>query len=81
MNKAINKFSLTGDKCMLKFHLQKPRFTYSLCEQFTEHHEKIQKIQRNIMKRKRNNNRTIDLYGYNNTYLLIFFVEFGFFSN
>ena len=31
------------------------------------------------MKRKRNNNRTIDLYRDSNTYVLNLFVEFGFF--
>ena len=31
------------------------------------------------MRRKRNNNRTTDLYGDSNTYVLHFFVEFGFF--
>ena len=31
------------------------------------------------MKRKRNNNRTIDLYRESNTYVLNLFVEFGFF--
>ena len=43
MNKIINKFSLTGDKFMPKFH-SKPRFTYSACVIFTKYLERIQKF-------------------------------------
>ena len=35
---------LTGDKFMLELLLRQPGFTYSACEPFTEHHERIQKF-------------------------------------
>ena len=44
MNKIINKFLLTGDKYMPEFHLKEPRFTYSACEPFPKHRERIKKF-------------------------------------
>ena len=44
MNKIINKFLLTRDKCILELHLKQPGFTYSACGPFTKHRERIQKI-------------------------------------
>ena len=35
---------MTGDKFMLELHLKQPKFTYSVCETFTKHYEKIQKF-------------------------------------
>ena len=43
MNKAINKFLLTGDKLMWELHLKQPEFIYSTCRPFTIHRERIQK--------------------------------------
>ena len=34
MNDIINKFLLTGDKCMPEMHLKEPGFTYSACGPF-----------------------------------------------
>ena len=42
MNKIINKFLLTGDKFMTELNLKQPGFTYSACEPFTKHRERIQ---------------------------------------
>ena len=42
MNKIINKFLFTGDKVIEELHLKQPGFTYSACEPFTKHHERIQ---------------------------------------
>ena len=50
MNKSINKFLFAGDRFMHKLHLRHlrhlrhPGFTYSTCELFTKHPEKIQKF-------------------------------------
>ena len=44
MNKIINKFLLAGDKFMPEMHLRQPQFTYSACEPFTKHKQKIQKF-------------------------------------
>ena len=44
MNKIINKFLLIRDKFMPELHLKQPGFTYSACELFTKHREKIQKF-------------------------------------
>ena len=44
MNKILNKFLLTGDKCMPEMHLRQPGFTYSACGPFTKHKERIKKI-------------------------------------
>ena len=43
-NKTIDKFLLTADKFMSELHLKQSRFTYSACEPFTKHHERIQKF-------------------------------------
>ena len=43
MTNITNKFLLTGDKFMSELHLKQPGFTYSACEPFTKHHERIQK--------------------------------------
>ena len=44
MNKVINKYLLTGDKCMLELYLKQPGFTYSACRPFTKHRERIRKF-------------------------------------
>ena len=44
MNKITTKFLLAGDKFIPELHLKQPGFTYSACEPFTRHHERIQKI-------------------------------------
>ena len=44
MNKIINKFLLSGDKFMTELHLKQSGFTYSKCEPFTKHHQRIQKF-------------------------------------
>ena len=44
MNNVINKFLLTGDKFMPEMHLRQPQFTYSACEPFTKHKQRIQKF-------------------------------------
>ena len=44
MNKINNKFLLTGDKFMPELHLKQPGFTYTACEPFTKHPERIQKL-------------------------------------
>ena len=44
MNKIINKCLLTGDKFMPELRLKQPGFTYSACEPFTKHRERIQKF-------------------------------------
>ena len=35
---------MTGDKFVPDFHLKQPEFTYSACEPFTKHRERIQKF-------------------------------------
>ena len=44
MNNAINKLLLAGDKFMPEIHLRQPQFTYSACEPFTKHEQRIQKF-------------------------------------
>ena len=44
MNKTINSFLLTVNKCTPEFHLKQPGFTYTACELFTKHRERIQKF-------------------------------------
>ena len=44
MSNIINKFLLAGDKFMPEMHLRQPQFTYSACEPFTKHKQKIQKF-------------------------------------
>ena len=34
MNEFVNKFLLTGDKCMPELRLRQPAFTYSACGPF-----------------------------------------------
>ena len=48
MAKIINKFFLTGDKFMPELNLKQPRFTYSACEPFNEHCERIQKFRETV---------------------------------
>ena len=45
MNNTINKFLLAGDKFMLEMHLRQPGFTYSACDPFTKHKERIKKFE------------------------------------
>ena len=42
MNKVI-KFLWIGENFMLELHVKQPIFTYSNCEPFTKHCERIQK--------------------------------------
>ena len=44
MNGIINKFLLTGDKCIPEMHLKQPGFTYSACGLFTKNKERIEKF-------------------------------------
>ena len=44
MNNVTNKFLLAGDKLMPEMHLRQPQFTYSVCEPFTKHKQRIQKF-------------------------------------
>ena len=44
MSKVINKFLLAGDKFMPELHLKQPGCTYSACEPFTKHRERIKKF-------------------------------------
>ena len=44
MNNVINKFLLADDKFMPEIHLRQPQFTYSACEPFTKHEQRIQKF-------------------------------------
>ena len=44
MNKTINSFLLTVNKCTPEFHLKQPGFTYTACELFTKYRERIQKF-------------------------------------
>ena len=41
MNKIINKFLLTGNKCLQELHLKQSGFTYNACGPFTKHRERI----------------------------------------
>ena len=45
MNDTINKFLLAGDKFMPEMHLRQPGFTYSACDPFTKHKERIKKFE------------------------------------
>ena len=49
MNKIINKFLLTGDKFIPELHLKEPGFTYSVCGPFTKPHERIRKIEKQVI--------------------------------
>ena len=42
MNKIINKFLLTVKKIMSELNLKQPGVTYSPCEPFIKHRERIQ---------------------------------------
>ena len=44
MNNTINKLSLAGDKFVPEIHLRQPNFTYSACEPFTKHEQRIEKF-------------------------------------
>ena len=44
MNKIINKFLLTGKKCLQELHLKQSGFTYNACGPFTKHRERIKKL-------------------------------------
>ena len=44
MNGILNKFLLSGDKCMPEMHLKQPGFTCSVCGPFTRNKERIQKF-------------------------------------
>ena len=44
MNEIINKFLLAEDKFMPEMHLRQPGFTYSACDPFTKHKERISKF-------------------------------------
>ena len=44
MNQIVNKFLLTGDKCMPEIHLKQPGFSCSACGPFTKNKQRIQKF-------------------------------------
>ena len=44
MSNIINKFLLVGGKFMPEIHLRQPQFTYSACEPFAKHKQRIQKF-------------------------------------
>ena len=44
MNEIVNKFLLTGDKCMPDMHLERPGFTNSACGPFTKNKERNRKF-------------------------------------
>ena len=44
MNQIINTFLLAGDKFMPEMHLKQPGFTYSACDSFPKHKQRIQKF-------------------------------------
>ena len=44
MNEIVNKFLLTGDKCMPDMHLEQPGFTNSACGPFTKNKERNRKF-------------------------------------
>ena len=44
MNNIINKFLLAGDNFMPEMHFRQLQFTYSTCEPFTKHKQRIQKF-------------------------------------
>ena len=44
MNEIVNKFLLTGDKCMPDIHLEQPGFTNSACGPFTKNKERNRKF-------------------------------------
>ena len=44
MNEIVNKFLLSGDKCIPEMHLKQPGFTYSVCGPFTKNKERIKKF-------------------------------------
>ena len=44
MNNIINKFLLVEGKFLPEIHLRQPQFTYSACEPFTKHKQRIQKF-------------------------------------
>ena len=46
MNEIVNKFLLTGDKCMPEMHLKQSGFTYSACGPFTKNKQRIQKFKK-----------------------------------
>ena len=46
MNKIINIFLLTGDKCMPELHLKQSQFTYSACGPFTKHREELKNLKK-----------------------------------
>ena len=43
MNEVVNKFLLTGNKCLPEMHLKQPGFTYSACGPFTKNKKRIKK--------------------------------------
>ena len=49
MNKIVNKFLLAGDKFMPEVHLRQAGFTYSTCEPFIKHRERIQKLKKQVI--------------------------------
>ena len=44
MNEIVDKFLLSGHKCMPQMHLKQPGFTYGSCGPFTKNKERIQKF-------------------------------------
>ena len=50
MNKIINKFLLAGDKFMPEMTLRQPQFVYSGCGPFTRHKERINKLNKLVIR-------------------------------
>ena len=46
--KLLTSSFLAGDKFMPELHLRQPGFTYSVCEPFIKHNERIQKVRETV---------------------------------
>ena len=44
MNEIVNKILFAGDKFMPEMHLRQPGFTYSVCDPFIKHKQRIKKF-------------------------------------
>ena len=69
MNKVIGKFLLTGEIFITELHLKQPGFTYSACEPFTKHHERIKKFRETgNLKHLYGNELQKDCFGHDEAY-------------
>ena len=46
MNKIINKFLFTVEKCLPVLRLEQPGFTYNACGPVMKHHKRIKKFRK-----------------------------------